>query len=140
MNATPSTNGDFFSVEIRPAIASRRQEVKKWKLIAVTALVGAGASPVLAQGIAHTFFMRGSIVAADRDGTIVCIGRADGAKVGQTLDVYQVTTNPGPSKGVFRRELVGHVTVEQVFDDHFASVRVADGRAALNDIVELTSK
>lgn len=111
--------------------------MKKWKLIAVTALFAVGASPVLAQGIGHTFFMRGSIIAADRNGTVVCIGRADGAKAGQTLEVYKVTTNPGPTKGAFRRELVGHVTVEQVLDDHFAAVRVADGSAAVNDIVEL---
>lgn len=92
-----------------------------------------------AQGIGHTFFMRGSIVANDSSGTVVCIGRADGAEVGQTLDVYRVTQRPGPSKGAsnFRRDLVGHVQIEHVFDDHFAHVRVLDGHPKKHDIVEL---
>ena len=37
------------------------------------------ATPVLAQGIGHTFFMKGSIVANDSNGTVICIVKADGA-------------------------------------------------------------
>jgi hypothetical protein len=98
------------------------------------------AAPVLAQGIGHTFFMRGSIVGSDSSGTVVCIGRADGAEVGQTLDVFRVTYRPGPSKGAvsnYTRELVGHVQISHVFDDHFAHVTVVDGRPKKHDIVEL---
>lgn len=108
-----------------------------------TALVGlalAVTQPVLAQGIGHTFFMRGSVVSTQGGQTVVCVGKADGAEVGQVLEVYRVTTVPGPNKGTgspVRRTLVGHVRVDHIFDDHFAHVSVADGRPALHDIVEL---
>ena len=101
------------------------------------------AAPALATGIGHSFFMRGSIVGTDTTGTVVCVGKADGAIVGQVLDVYRVTTTPGPSKGMgpgFRRELVGHVKVNHIFNEHFAHVSIADGAPAVNDIVELQGK
>src|SRR3546814_9378925 len=77
------------------------------------------------------------------NGTVVCIGKADGAEVGQKLEVYRVVTHPGPSKGVaptYHRQLVGHVTIDHIFDDHFAHVSVADGTPAKHDIVELDRK
>lgn len=99
------------------------------------------AMPALAQGIGHTFFMRGSIVGADSSGTIVCIGSEDGATVGQVLDVYRVVQHPGPSgKGAgpsFHREPAGHVRIDHVYDAHFAHVSVVDGTPAVHDIVEL---
>lgn len=100
------------------------------------------ATPALAQGIGHTFFMRGSIVETDSTGTVICIGKADGAEVGQTLEVYRAKQVPGPGKGApsYRRDLVGHVTIDHIFDDHFAHVRVADGKPAKHDIVELARK
>lgn len=102
-----------------------------------------GTSPLAAQGVGHTFFMRGSIVGADATGTVVCIGRADGAEVGQTLEVYRIVYRPGPSKGPannYQRRLIGHVRVDHVYDEHFAHVTVADGRPKTNDIVELRRK
>lgn len=98
------------------------------------------AAPVLAQGIGHSLFMRGSIIGADSQGTIVCIGKADGAKVGQTLNVYRTTYRPGPAKGngpTLTRTLIGHVRIDHVFDEHFAHVSRIDGQPARNDIVEL---
>lgn len=99
------------------------------------------AVPALAQGIGHTFFMRGTIVDTGANGTVVCIGREDGAQVGQTLEVYRAVPIPGSSyKGtgpVFRRNLVGHVTIDAIVDEHFARVSVKDGAPAKHDIVEL---
>jgi hypothetical protein len=98
------------------------------------------ATPTLGQGIGHSFFMRGSIVGEDTTGTVVCVGKADGATVGQVLEVYRVETTPGPSKtpgSGFRRVLVGHVKINHIFDAHFAHVSVTDGAPAVNDIVEL---
>lgn len=114
--------------------------IKRSMMIALAGLSMLAASPVSAQGIGHTFFMRGSIVGTDSAGTVVCIGRADGAEVGQTLEVYRVVYRPGPSKGQvnnYSRQLIGHVQIDHVFDDHFAHVTVADGRPKKNDIVEL---
>lgn len=103
-----------------------------------------GSAPALAQGIGHSLFMRGSIVDSDATGMVVCIGKADGATVGQVLDVYRVKTLPGPAyKGAgpfYRRELVGHVKIDHIFDDHFAHVSIADGTPKVHDIVELRRK
>jgi hypothetical protein len=113
------------------------------KNLLVSALAVGGlmlSAPVMAQGIGHTYFMRGSIVGADARGTVVCIGKADGAEVGQSLEVYRVVQHPGPSKGPgpnYHRQLIGHVQIDHIYDDHFAHVRIIDGRPARNDIVEL---
>lgn len=113
---------------------------KKQFMIALAGISMLGASPVLAQGIGHTFFMRGSIVGTDASGTVVCIGKADGAEVGQTLEVYRVVYHPGAYKGAgpfYHRQLIGHVQIDHVFDDHFAHVTVQDGHPTKSDIVEL---
>ena len=95
------------------------------------------AIPAAAQGMGHSWFMRGSIVGADKTGQVVCIGKADGAEVGQVLQVYRVFFQAGQTKGAARRDAVGHVRIDHLFDDHFAHVLVVDGRPARNDIVEL---
>lgn len=106
---------------------------------ALVGLAVAGAQPALAQGLGHTFFMRGSIVSLEGSEVVICIGKADGAQVNQVLDVYRVRAAPGPQKGVpnFQRQLIGHVTIDNIFNDHFAHARVTQGSAARNDIVEL---
>lgn len=95
------------------------------------------AIPAVTQGIVHTWFMRGSIIGADQAGQIVCIGKADAAEVGQILTVYRVYFQPGQNKGAARRDAVGHVRIDHLFDDHFAHVSIVDGSPAKNDIVEL---
>lgn len=117
--------------------------LKKKITIALAGLATLGAAPTFAQGIGHSFFMRGTIVGQDTNGTVVCIGKADGAEVGQTLEVYRVVYHPGPSKGqgpTYHRQAVGHVTVDHIYDDHFAHVTVKDGAPAKHDIVELRRK
>lgn len=118
--------------------------IKKAILGTLAGITMFSAIPVSAQGIGHTFFMRGSIVGADKDGTIVCIGKADGAKVGQTLEVYRAVQRPGPgSKGnvaPFLRQRIGQVTIDHIYDEHFAHVSIKEGRPAKNDIVELRKK
>lgn len=113
--------------------------MKKSIMVALAGISMLGASPLFAQGIGHTWFMRGTVVAVDKTGTVVCIGKADGAEVGQTLDVVRAVYHPGPSKAGtgYHRQNVGHVRIDHIFDDHFAHVTVVDGRVAKNDIVEL---
>ena len=91
-----------------------------------------------AAGIGHSFFMRGSVVGMENGTPTICIGKADGAKVGQVLDVVRVTTGQG-TKGVpaFRREDVGSIRINAIIDDHFATATVVKGDVAKNDIVEL---
>ncbi len=98
------------------------------------------AAPVAAQGLAHTWLMRGQVVHVQRDAAVICIGRADGARTGQVLDVYRVRQLPGSPRSTvpnFRRERVGAVTINAIVDDHFARVEITEGRVARNDIVEL---
>ncbi|MBX9645012.1 MAG: hypothetical protein K2W91_13055 [Novosphingobium sp.] len=114
--------------------------LKKSIIASLAAMTLLGATPVQSQGIGHTWFMRGSIVQIDSKGIVVCIGKADGAEVGQTLDVYRIMRHPGPRKSPgsdFHRQEVGEVRIVHVFDDHFAHVTVIKGKPARNDIVEL---
>ncbi|PZU64074.1 MAG: hypothetical protein DI540_21655 [Sphingobium sp.] len=109
--------------------------------MAATALcfATATAAPVMAQGIGHSVFMRGQIISLNGKQAVLCIGKADGATASQVLDVYRVSQRPGPSKGspTFTRTKVGTVTIDHVFDDHFAHATVTEGRVGRNDIVEL---
>ncbi|MDX3910609.1 MAG: hypothetical protein QHC67_12435 [Sphingobium sp.] len=86
---------------------------------AVIGLFLLGSAPLLAQGIGHSFFMRGKIVRMDAGCTVACLGKANGAQVGQILEVYHATPR--------HRRMVGHVQVDQIFDDHFAHFQVSDG-------------
>ena len=115
--------------------------LKKSLMIAIAGISMLGAAPAIAQGIGHTWFMRGTIVGTDQTGTVICIGKADGAEVGQTLEVYRTIYQPGPRKSPgsnYTRRNVGHVRIDHVFDDHFAHVTIVDGRPVKNDIVELS--
>lgn len=117
--------------------------LKKKFTIAMAGLAMLGTAPAFATGIGHSFFMRGSIVGTDTTGTVVCVGKADGATVGQVLEVYRVKTHPGPNKSptpTYHRELVGHVKIDHIFDEHFAHVSATDGTPAVHDIVELRRK
>ena len=51
--------------------------IKKSIMVALAGIAMFGASPLLAQGIGHSLFMRGSIVDTGSNGTVVCIGKAD---------------------------------------------------------------
>jgi hypothetical protein len=87
--------------------------------------------------------MRGHVV--DRAGPTVtiCVGRSDGAEVGQTLTVVRFKTRPGALKGAppfIERQDVGEVRIETVVDDHFASGVVVSGRVAKRDMVELRAR
>lgn len=114
--------------------------LKKSLIASLAAITLLGAAPALSQGIGHTWFMRGTVVQIDSTGTVVCIGKADGAEVGQTLEVYRIARHPGSAKSVgpnFHRQEVGAVRIDHVYDDHFAHVTVTSGRVRKNDIVEL---
>lgn len=94
------------------------------------------AAPANATGIGHTMFMKGSVVDMTDGVPTVCIGKADGATVGQVLDVYRVKVGPGP-KGGLTRTNVGSVRINVIVDDHFATTSIVKGTIAKNDIVEL---
>lgn len=100
-----------------------------------TSIASAADSP----SVRHTLFMRGQIVEVQDASLVVCIGRADGAAVGQELDVVRhrrVRTGP-KGMGRFEREVVGKVRIDAIVDDHYAEASVVSGKAGQHDSIEL---
>lgn len=97
----------------------------------------AGDSP----SIRHTVFMRGQILEVQDSTIVVCIGEADGASVGQELDVvHHSRVRTGP-KGVgrYKREVIGKVRIDTIVDEHYAEATVISGKAGQNDSIELAT-
>ncbi len=97
----------------------------------------AGDSP----SIGHTVFMRGQILEVQDSTIVLCIGAADGASVGQELDVvHHSRVRTGP-KGIgrFKREVIGKVRIDAIVDEHYAEATVIDGKAGQHDSVELAT-
>ena len=92
----------------------------------------------------HTLIMRGQILEVASDGIVLCVGERDGAKVGQVLDVLRhVRVQGGAPKQVgsrFRREQVGRVEIQALFDEHYARAAVVEGNPVVHDVVELERK
>lgn len=87
----------------------------------------------------HEYLMRGQILEVQDNSLVMCIGSADGAAVGQELNVIRHTRIAKPPKSVgpgFRRDNVGKVRITTIFDDHYAQATVIDGTVRENDSVE----
>ena len=91
----------------------------------------------MGQKVYHGFLMKGSIIEISDSEVYLCIGRKDGASVGQELDVYKII-NTKPKAIAFKREHTGKVKITEIVDEHFAKAMVISGKAEKNDIVELT--
>ena len=92
------------------------------------------------QKVEHKYVMRGSILESTSDGVYLCIGSADGAEVGQELNVYKFIKIPGAGKTIpqtFRREETGKVKITEIVDVHYAKAKILSGEAKENYIVEL---
>jgi hypothetical protein len=88
----------------------------------------------------HGLLMRGSIIETSDSGVYVCLGKKDGATVGQELDVYKIKAAPHTKGGFqFTREKTGNIRIIEIVDDHFAKAVIVSGKADINAIVELTS-
>jgi len=99
-----------------------------------------GAQPPWTAGIAHSLIMRGQIIDIQDGQPVVCLGSADGIKVGQIFEVYRVKRqhSDGKTPGqIYRRDFTGHVKIDHIFNEHFAHAVVTAGSPALNDLVEL---
>lgn len=111
--------------------------------ISMLLALAAATTPAGARGVWHGYIMRGQIVELEGGVVTLCVGRADGAKPGQVLNVVRYTRMGGASKGgppTLRRDDVGAVRIDAVVDDHFAQATVVSGRAAKQDMVELSRK
>jgi hypothetical protein len=88
----------------------------------------------------HRQIMAGQVVQATEVQTVVCIGQPNGAEKGQILDAYRAVLRPRSveeGQSAWVREWVGKVKVDEIIDEHFASVEIVEGEVVKNDIVEL---
>lgn len=121
-----------------PSTSIRRSIVG---LLLASVFAAASAHAADSPSLRHTFFMRGHIVDMQDAALVVCIGQADGASVGQTLDVVRhrrASTGP-KGMGRFKREVVGQVRIDAIVDEHYAEATLVSGEAGQHDSVELIS-
>lgn len=91
----------------------------------------------------HRVIMKGSIIETSDSEIFLCIGKKDGATVGQVLNVYKIVTfalpppKPTPEIRRFKREYTGKVRITEIIDEHFAKAVVISGKAETHSIVEL---
>ena len=119
-----------------------REEKMTWvtTLLLTTLLVLTVSSCATMQRTYHGYIMKGSIVEASASDVYLCIGKKDGANVGQELNVYKITaTNTNPKTPTFKREYTGKVKIEEIVDEHFAKAKVISGTAEKYSIAELSS-
>ncbi|MBI4768534.1 MAG: hypothetical protein HY787_28745 [Deltaproteobacteria bacterium] len=96
--------------------------------------------------------MKGSIIETHDSSIYLCIGKKDGAAVGQEFDVYKTIVTyppaiPSPRVGprgsqvtpTFQRESTGRVRITKILDEHFAEATIISGKAEKNSIVELSA-
>ena len=121
------------------------KRMARWT-IAGLLLIAAGATAAGAADDAsamHQYVMRGAIIEAPVDGVYLCIGTADGAKVGEELEVSRVTRDVhASSKGrpKFKHEVVGKIRIDEIVDVHYAKATVISGSVKEHDVAELVEK
>jgi hypothetical protein len=111
------------------------------KALAPLLLLAAVAGSAFASegGLRHGVLMRGQVLENDAGALVVCIGKQDGAQVGQVLDVVRHVRVPGASKAGprFRQQDVGKVEITAVVDEHYATAKAVKGAPQVNDTVQL---
>lgn len=117
--------------------------VSSLALVLIVALTVASAAAADTPGLLHRVLMRGQILEKENGTLVVCIGKQDGAQVGQELDVIRhvrTVANPKQHGKRFLRKEVGRVRITSLFDEHYATAELLDGSARVNDSVELIDK
>jgi hypothetical protein len=104
----------------------------------VASLIVLTACATMDREVRHGFFMKGSILETYDSEVYLCIGKKDGARVGQELDVIKITSSGNPKSGfMFKRQGTGKVRISEIIDEHFAKATIISGTAEKNSIVEL---
>lgn len=117
----------------------------RW-VLAVGLLLGLTASARAAEepSAYHRWIMRGSVIESGAEGTYLCIGTSEGAKVGEELAVVRIERAAGAGNPKtpprFRRTTVGRVRIDEIVDVHYARATVLEGQVEKGDVVELESK
>jgi hypothetical protein len=89
-------------------------------LLVVFLIAAAGCATLESAG--HKYIMKGQILDVGDREVYLCIGSAEGAKVGQTYIVYRSIKMQGGLKQQisYRRGRVGEVKITEVVDEHYA--------------------
>jgi hypothetical protein len=128
------------TVTVSSSSPSVRGRARRWLGLGVLMLALAGTAMAEEGSFRHDVLMRGQILEARSGALVVCVGEADGAQVGQVLDVVRhkrVSRGPKGPGPRFRRESVGQVRITELFDTHYAQAQVVSGKPKVNDTVEL---
>jgi len=109
-------------------------------LVAIFFIAVAGCATMESAG--HKYVMKGQILDVSNGEANLCIGSAEGAKAGQEFTVYRNVRLPftNPSKEEhpsYKREQIGTVKIEQVFNEHYAKAKIVSGDIKANDVAEL---
>ncbi|MFZ2633741.1 MAG: hypothetical protein WA081_02240 [Desulfosalsimonadaceae bacterium] len=90
----------------------------------------------------HEYIMRGQILEVSDNEAYLCIGRKDGAEVGQEYTVYNfrktMFRNQKSPQFTYLKEKTGTVKLIEIVDEHFAKAKILTGEAKRNYVVELS--
>jgi len=105
----------------------------------IVLIVFAGCSSI--QSAYHERYMRGSILKQSGDQYYLCIGKKEGAHVGQVLDVYRFTEiSPAVTAidaPVWSKDLTGKISITEVVQEHYAKAKRIQGDVRKGDIAEI---
>ena len=89
----------------------------------------------------HEYVMRGQVLEVAGNSAYICIGKADGAQLGQEFTVYRFVKagylTPKNQTPYFKKERAGKVKIEEIVHDHYSNANILTGSIKVNDIVEL---
>lgn len=124
----------------RPQVCASRPLWSRLACLLVALAVVASSAHAADSGFRHKYLMRGQVLELQDSTLVVCIGTADGAEVGQELDVIRhvrISQGPKATGPTFRPTDVGRARITTIFDEHYAQAIVLEGEAKVGDIVEL---
>ena len=92
----------------------------------------------ISEKIYHGYYMKGSVIDVYDSEIYICIGKKDGATLGQELDAYHLV-RVATARPRYKRVLTGKIQIVEIIDEHFAIAKVLSGTVVKDDIVELSS-
>lgn len=111
------------------------------KLMMIFGLLAFAAGTALsAQNVYHKYIMRGTILEVSSGEVYLCVGKTDGASVGQEMDVFRIDTQAGKnpkSPPAFKRVKLGRIQIVELVQDHYARAKVLTGAAPKGAIAEI---
>jgi hypothetical protein len=108
-------------------------------LAVILLLITAGCASLEPAG--HKYIMKGQVLEVTDNVAYLCIGSADGAKVGQEFTAYKFVRVPNPnSKSTlpyYVKKESGKVRIVEIVDEHYARAKVLSGEVMEHYVIEL---